>query len=207
MLICDNVFYYLILPVTKFRHQQHDLMSFEFPATMSKRKKNHGKNGEVHDSLNPLMYLDVNKALLHISFCNEHVNNAALMDDLRDHFTREVPFRITLHRLITKDHQGVGSGAADKFSKEEVTVEVPERLLEALFVDDVDAQLNNSSSSGGRRCRKRIQLDVSQMVKDWYKYPKRNHGLLLTTQPVRLKNLISMKQTEHVSCPRVSVLT
>lgn len=180
-------------------------MSFEFPAAMSKRKKNHGgKSGG--DSLNPLMYLDVSKALLHVSFCNEHINSA-LLDELRGHLARESPFRVTVHRLVAKDHQsGGGGGASEKFSKEEVTVDIPTRLLEDLLSakekpDHQQSYQNSSSNSmGGRpRCRRRIQLDITQMVKDWYKYPKKNHGLLLTTEPVRLKNAISLKQTDHVS--------
>lgn len=177
-------------------------MSFEFPATMSKRRKGHGtKNGEQHNDspLNPLLYLDVSKALLHISFCNEHVNTA-LVDELRGHLARGSPFRVTVHRLVAKEHQSGSASGAEKFSKEEVTVEIPSLLIEAL-VNAKETHHNSSGHSGNRKCRRRIELDITQVVKDWYKYPKKNHGLLLTTEPVRLKNAVSMKQTDHVSCP------
>lgn len=187
--------------MTKFRHQQHDLMSFEFPDNMSKRKKNHAakkhnnnrnNNGDHHHdslsaALNPLMYLDVSKALLHITLHNDHVN-AALLDELHTHLKRQSPFRVTVHRLIAKDHQ---NPASEKFSKEELSVEVPQHLIESLLA----TRNGSGSEKGGRRM---IQLDISQMVKDWYKYPKKNHGLLLTTEPARLRNLISMKQTDQV---------
>lgn len=194
--------------MTKFRHQQHDLMSFEFPAAMSKRKKNHGgKPADQHESsFNPLMYLDVSKALLHISFCNEHIN-PALMEELRGHYTRDSPFRVTVHRLIAKDHHNGsgGSGTVEKFSKEEVSIELPEHLLDALFSHHPDHQQHqhHAHSSGGKanskRCRRRVQVDISQMVKDWYKYPKKNHGLLLTTEPAKLRSIMSTNQSEHVS--------
>lgn len=141
------------------------------------------------------MYLDVSKALLHITLHNEHVN-AALLDELHGHLVRQSPFRVTVHRLIAKDHQ---NPASEKFSKEELSVEVPQHLIESLL-----ATRNGSGAEkggGGKGVHRMIQLDISQMVKDWYKYPKKNHGLLLTTEPARLRNLISMKQTDQVSRP------
>lgn len=197
-----------LIPVTKFRHQQHDLMSFEFPDNMSKRKKNHAakkhnnnnnsNNGDhhQHDSLNPLMYLDVSKALLHITLHNDHVN-AALLDELHGHLVRQSPFRVTVHRLIAKDHQ---NPASEKFSKEELSVEVPQHLIESLLATRNGSGAEKGGGEG-KGVHRMIQLDISQMVKDWYKYPKKNHGLLLTTEPARLRNLISMKQTDQVSRP------
>lgn len=183
--------------VTKFRHQQHDLMSFEFPDTMSKRKRKHNNNNDQSaaavNALNPLLYLDVSRAVLHATFHNEHIN-PALLDELRvAHSERKSPFTVTVHRLIAKDHQ---NPASEKFSKEEVSIELSAQMLDALFAPKNATTTGKEGSSKGR---KMVQLDITQMVKEWYKYPKKNHGLLLTTDPPRLRNLIYTKQADHVS--------
>lgn len=193
---------HFLFTVTKLRHQSNELMSFEFPATMSKRKKTHPPNwndyGASHSALNPLLYLDVTRALLHISFCNEH-DSTALLDDLRSHLSRKSPFRVTVHRLVVKEHRNFSS---ERFSKEEVTIEVPINLLEAVLAEEVEriSRISKGGSAPEKKlCKYYINLDVTQMVKDWYKSSKKNHGLFVTVEPARLKNLLTLKPTENVS--------
>lgn len=176
-------------------------MSFEFPDTMSKRKRKHNNNNGNDQSaaaavnaLNPLLYLDVSRAVLHATFHNEHIN-PALLDELRvAHSERKSPFTVTVHRLIAKDHQ---NPASEKFSKEEVSIELSAQMLDALFAPK--NATTTTGKEGSSKGRKMVQLDITQMVKEWYKYPKKNHGLLLTTDPPRLRNLIYTKQADHVS--------
>lgn len=155
---------------------------------MAKRKKKNGPSNPA-DSLNPLLHLDVTRALLHISFCNEHVNSQ-LLEDLRSQYQRgQKPFKVLVHRMVGKEH------GPEKFSNVEDTINVPDHLLKVLFGKE---STETEASAEPQRCKRRIEIDVSRVVKDWYRYPKRNHGLFLTTEPARLKNFISFRQMAHV---------
>lgn len=160
---------------------------------MAKRKKTHPSKGSDYgaSALNPLLYLDVTKALLHISICNEN-DSRELLDDLRNLLASKSPFKVTVHRLIIKEHRNFSS---EKFSKEEVTIDVPIHLLESLLVEDYKS---SDRPAGQKICQKYVKVDITQMVKDWYKSSKKNHGLFVTVEPTRLKHLVSLKQTENV---------
>lgn len=182
--------------MTKLRHQSHEILNFEFPAAMLKKKKSQGTRSEFQ-TLSPTMHLDVTKAELHLSFCNRA--NLSLVEELRHNLTHHKKFSITAHRLVVKD-SAHRNATAERFSKEEVTLDLSTDFIVALL-DDKYAELASTEAQKptDSPCRRSIKMDLTALIKDWYKSPKKNHGLFLTTEPVWLKHFISLQNTKEVS--------